>query len=244
MSYDIKLTNILFEKAVSRAPTARFLWAPCGLQDSFDNITNGKAVIKYPFFPRYAAPEALAMNQTEDHLPQNINGDSRDPNKEYAKYLKGSQHISLCQWKSTAIFSFGCVILEVLSVLVGEGHPIYDTHEFQSLVPFGANVSKMHAWIENQVTKLNKEQEGLEVIFRLGMQMTQADPETRPLIGEIVEKLTAAGREYFCAQCFSQSEDSIAKRDKARLQEAETNRSNRHFDTRAQQTRYVGSTGH
>ncbi len=203
VSYDIRPANILFEKAVSRAHTARFLWTD--RDPDFGKVTSSKAVIQYPFSLRYsyAAPEIHAIH--------------------HSNYLNFRQR--------TAIFSFGCVILEVLSVIVGEGPPIYDTHEFQSLAPFGANISKMHAWIEKQVTKLNKDQEGLEVIFRLGMQMTQADPETRPLIGEIVEKLTAAGREYFCAECFSESEDSIAKGDKAGLTEAQTNGSNRHFDT-------------
>ena len=44
-----------------------------------------------------------------------------------------------------------------------------------------------------------------------GMRMTQADPEKRPLIDEVLDELTKAGRQNFCPECLLQFKGSMTE---------------------------------
>ena len=174
---DIRPANVLYQNNSSTMFTARFVWA-----------LSSKYGIKRSslFTGDYAAPQ------------KDISNDSEVPYEEHARHPEASQFLSLSDGKSMDIFSFGCVILQLLTIL-GVSN---SENTFRSFAPFRANMDRIHAWIEEQIDNLYPiEYKNFLVIFKLGMRMTQADPKKRPLIDEVLDELTKAGRQYFCPEC-------------------------------------------
>lgn len=180
--------------------TGRFLWT--GFSRAID--LNRNSVNRSRHHRLYASPEILAMSPIDG--VSEINEASEE---EYAEYLDWTQPEDSNANRSADIFAFGCVMLEILSVLVGEDCSPLKDRRLDFVANFGANLKSLHSWIERQIESLEEERQDLEVIFRLGMKMTDADPKSRPLIGEIVKKLNAAGSKYFCEECWEDLEDEV-----------------------------------
>ena len=109
--------------------------------------------------------------------------------------------------RSSDVISFGCIFLEVLSVLVGEGSPMSKVGEFQALAPFGRNIDKMEQRAKKQSKILKKEHQPLKILLMFGQKIINADPEKRPAIDAIVAELVVAGKTYFCTTCIKEHED-------------------------------------
>ena len=184
---DIRPASILYQNNSSTMFTDRFMWA-----------LSSKHGIKRSslFLGDYAAPE------------KDISNDSEVLYEEHARYPEASQFLRLSDGKSMDIFSFGCVILQLLTIL-GISN---SENTFRSFAPFRANIDRIHAWIEEQIDDLYPiEYKNFLVIFKLGMRMTQADPKKRPLIDEVLDELTKAGRQYFCPECLQQPRGSMTE---------------------------------
>ena len=130
---------------------------------------------------------------------KDLSNDSEVPYEELASHPEGNQSLNVSDGKSMDIFSLGCVILQVLSVLAGED----SRNKFRSFAPFGGNVDNIHTWIEEQSERFYPDYlDFISIVFKLGMRMTQADPKRRPLIGEVLDELSRAGPQFFCPECF------------------------------------------
>ena len=183
---DIRPVNILYQNSSSTMFTARLMWALSSKHEIKGTRCLGD----------YAAPE------------QDVSNDSKIPYEEHARHPEASQFLSLSDGKSMDIFSFGCVILQLLTIL-GVSN---SENTFRSFAPFRGNIDRIHAWIEEQVDNLYPtEHKNFLVIYKLGMRMTQADPKKRPLIDEVLDELTKAGRQYFCPECLLQSKGSMTE---------------------------------
>ena len=228
---DIKPANILFEKALTPEHPARFLWADFGLAYDFGQAGNSRTRSKSRYSPRYAAPEILAMSKIIFHTkvlkpegwkPSEDDSDDSDASyEELAELDEEARPNTPWHGRSSDIFSFGCVFLEVLSVLVGEGPPMSKVGEFQALAPFGRNIDKMEQWAKKQSKNLKKEHQPLKILFMLGQKMINADPEKRPVVDAIVAELVVAGNTYFCSTCIKEPEDPRPNWDETELLEAE-----------------------
>ena len=179
---DIRPANILHRNNSSIAFKDCFLWALAGIgTDSSHEIERSSRYLE-----DYAAHEKDPSN------------DSEVPYEEHASHPEGNQYLNVSDGKSMDIFSLGCVILQVLSVLAGED----SGNKFRSFAPFGGNVDNIHAWIEEQSERLHPHNlVSIPIAFKLGMRMTQADPKRRPLIGEVLDELIRAGPQFFCPEC-------------------------------------------
>ena len=183
----IRPANILYQEASSTLCTARFLWAYPGVH------THPKSGIERSsqYLGDYAAPE------------NDVSKDSAAPHKERAEHLEGSQFMNLGDGKSMKTFSLDCVVLRVLSVLIGDK----SEKKNRSFAPYCKNVDRVHGSIEGQTEGLTEDQVSLAVTLRLGMRMTQANPKQRPLIDDVVNELTTAGRQFCCNECLSPPND-------------------------------------
>ena len=182
---NIRPANILYQNKRSTTSTDRFMWALAGIGiDSSHEIGRSSR-----YLGDYAARE------------KDISNDSEVPYEEHARHLEEDQSLNVSDGKSMDIFSLGCVILQVLSVLAGED----SRNEFRSFAPFRGNVDKVHAWIEEQIDRPYPDDlVTIPTVFKLVMRMTQADPKRRPLIDEVLDELTMAGPQFFCQECILQ----------------------------------------
>ena len=182
---DIRPANILFQnnRSTQTMFTYRLMWALAGIStNSSHEIDRSSRYLR-----GYAAHEKSTSNDSEVLY------------EEHASHPEGNQSLSVSDGKSMDIFSLGCVILQVLSVLAGGD----SRNKFRSFAPFDANVDKIHAWIEEQIKRdYPDDLVAIPMVFKLGMRMTQADPKRRPLIDEVLDELTTAGPQFFCQECF------------------------------------------
>ena len=190
---DIRPANILYQNYRSLMFTDRFVWALAGNGTHLSHAIGRSS----QYFGSYAPRE------------ENISNDGEFPSEDHASHPEGNQSLNVSGSKSMDIFSLGCVILQVLSVLVGED----SGNKFRSFAPFGRNIDKIHAWIEEQIQRDYPDdlRVTIRMIFKLGMRMTQADPKRRPLIDEVLDELTTAGPQFFCSRCFSQPKGSMTE---------------------------------
>ena len=190
---DIRPANILYHQdGSSTVINDRFTWAIAVIgTDSSHEIKRSSR-----YLGDYAARE------------KDLSNDSEVPYEEHASHPEGNQCLNVSDGKSMDIFSLGCVILEVLSVLASQD----SGNKFRSFAPFRGNVDKIHAWIEEQIARpFPDDLITVPMVFKLGMRMTQADPKKRPLIGEVVDELTKAGRIFFCPKCVLQTKGSMTE---------------------------------
>lgn len=188
---DIRPANILYQnnRSIQTMFTDHLIWTLAGIGTNLSHDIDRSS----RYLGDYAAREKSMIN------------DSEVPCEEHASHPEGNQSLNVSDGKSMDIFSLGCVILQVLSVLAGED----SGKKFRSFAPFGGNVDKIHAWIEAQIEREYPDDlVAIPMVFKLGMRMTQADPKRRPLIDEVLDKLTTAGPQFFCPECFLQPERS------------------------------------
>ena len=184
---DIRPANILYQNSSSTMSTARLMWA---LSSEYGIKRSSR------YLGDHATPE------------MDISNNSQVPFEERARHPEASQFLSVSDGKSMDIFSFGYVILQLLTILGFSD----SERTFRSFAPFRGNIDRIHAWIEEQISNLYPiECKNFLVIFQLGMRMTQADPKKRPLIEEVLYELTKAGRQYFCPECLLQPKDSMTE---------------------------------
>ena len=184
---DIRPANILYQNNSSTNFTARCMWA---LSSEHEIKRSSR------YLGDYAAPE------------QDISNDSEVRCEEHARHPEATESQSLSDGKSMDIFSLGCVMLQLLTIL-GISN---SENTFRSIAPFPRNIDKLHAWIEEQIdNSYPVEKQNFLVIFKLGIKMTQADPKERPLIDEVLDELIKAGRQYFCPECLPRPKDSITR---------------------------------
>ncbi|OCL01527.1 kinase-like protein [Glonium stellatum] len=89
--------------------------------------------------------------------------------------------------RAADVFSLGCVLMEVWSVLNGYGCDKHDDRSFSSLSPFSQNIPAVMDWIGGQ-KKDARERRKMKVILR---SLTLGVPDSR----EVIQ------REFFCSNC-------------------------------------------
>ena len=211
---NIKPPNILYEKASGSKPT-RFLWADFNdaheLSDSGNSKTSSKS--RHQYSPRYAAPEIMEefeARKTRGELEdQESDGDYDSDAPEQSSGVPGND---IGHGRSSDIYSFGIVFLEILSYLIADSGEI--PGDFEIRMPFWKNVESLQGWAKEQI-RILKPTDALVPLFRLSSKMVARRPGDRPTIFEIVSDLTKENStkdnmgigQYFCTACLDQPEE-------------------------------------
>ena len=135
---DIKPANMLYEKAIGQNP-ARFLWADFGLAHDFGDSGNSKTTSKsrHRYSPRYAAPEIMQEFEARKARGEIEQEDSDDEENEDApEQSSGGPGNAIGHGRSSDIYSFGIVFLEILSYLIAEGPEASIPKDFENCMPF------------------------------------------------------------------------------------------------------------
>lgn len=209
---DIKPANILYEKALGSSP-ARFLWADFGLAHDFGNLGNSKTTSKsrHRYSPRYAAPEIMEEFEARKARGEIEYDDLDDDEGEYApEQCNGGPGNAIGHGRSSDIYSFGIVFLEILSYLIAEGPEPSIPGDFENCMPFWKNIEGLQAWAKKQIQRLPPK-DPLVFLFRLSSKMIARRPGDRPIISDIVGALTEANKQYFCASCLNQPEEPASQ---------------------------------
>lgn len=213
---DIKPANILYEKALSPNP-ARFLWADFGLAHDFGNTGNSKTVSRnrQRYSPRYAAPEIMEEFEArkargEIGYESSDNDDEEDAPVHTPEGLNGNQESIKGHGRSSDIYSFGIVFLEILSYLIAEGPEASIPRDFESFEPFWKNIEDLQTWAHQQIQCLPPEDPSV-YLFRLASKMIAHEAVDRPVISTIVNDLTRASAKYFCTPCLKDSHEPISQ---------------------------------
>ena len=225
---DIKPANILYEKELSKDHPARFLWADFGLAYHFGATGSSKTSSLSQYSRRYAAPERMEASQAAlDAKAAGLAGvhTNQDTDEESEAFLEPETDCSETKLanrrsetrpangRSSDIFSFGCVFLEILSTMTDAKIPNAESDSYE----FWRNVTKLQAWAESQKDQLEPNSP-LRVPFALAIKMIRYKARKRPSIDKIVESLAAAAaaKEYFCASCLQEVEKVRLEREKDR----------------------------
>ena len=216
---DIKSANILYEKERGVQP-ARLLWADFGLAYHFGTTGSSKTRSTSQYSRRYAAPERMAESQaTLDakaaalagvHTNQDTDDEDKDDEDtdDDSEASKGRP----ANGRSSDIFSFGCVFLEILSTMTDAKIPNAESDSYE----FWKNITKLQAWAESQKDHL-KPDDPLRIPFALAIKMIRYKARKRPTIDKIIQVLadTPAAKSYFCPPCLQEVEKLKADREKA-----------------------------
>ena len=209
---DIKPANILYEKALGQNP-ARFLWADFGLAHDFGDSGNSKTTSKsrHRYSPRYAAPEIMEEFEARKAKGEIEHEDSDDDENEDApEQSSGGPGSAIGHGRSSDIYSFGIVFLEILSYLIAEGPEASIPKDFENCMPFWKNTEGLQAWAKTQIQRLPPE-DPLVFLFRLSSKMIARRPGDRPLIADVTRALTEANQQYFCTTCLKQPEEPTSQ---------------------------------
>ena len=214
---DIKPSNILYEKARDALHPAKFLWADFGLAHDFGNLENSKTVSRnrQRYSPRYAAPEIMeefearkARGELDYETPDD---DEEEDAPAYAP--EGSDRAQgrpIGHGRSSDIYSFGIVFLEILSYLLADGTEPSVPPDFENCMPFWKNIKGLHTWAHNQIQRLLPNNP-LVFLFKLSSKMIAHNPTDRPVISDVVRELRNANKEYFCTACLNDHEEPISQ---------------------------------
>lgn len=209
---DIKPANILSQKAPGPNP-ARFLWADFGLAHDFGDSGNSKTTSKsrYRYSPRYAAPEIMEDFEARKARGEIEHEDSDDDEDEDARAQSiGGPGNAIGHGRSSDIYSFGIVFLEIHSYLTAEGSEASVPSDFESCMPFWKNVEGVQAWAKKQIQRLTRK-DPLVFLFRLSSKMIAHRPGDRPIISDVVRGLTEANQQYLCTACLKQPEEPTSQ---------------------------------
>ena len=215
---DIKPANILYEKELSKDRPARFLWADFGLAYHFGATGSSRTRSLSQYSRRYAAPERMIESQAAlDAEAAGLAGvrTNQDTDEESGASQDSeteSPNTRPENGRSSDIFSFGCVFLEILSAMADVEIPNADSETYE----FWRNITKLQAWAETQKDRLEPSSP-LRVPFALAIKMVRLKSRKRPSIDKIVEVLAdaAAAKELFCPSCLREVEGSKLEREKA-----------------------------
>lgn len=216
---DIKPANILYERELSKDRPARFLWADFGLAYHFGTTGSSKTRSMSQYSRRYAAPERneasqAALNAKAAGLAGvHTNQDTDDESEASLEAETDCSETRPGNGRSSDIFSFGCVFLEILSTMTDAKIPNAESESYE----FWRNITKLQAWAESQKDKLEPSSP-LTVPFALAIKMIRYKARKRPSIDKIVEYLAdaAAVKAFFCTPCLQEVEKAKIEREKAR----------------------------
>ena len=216
---DIKPTNILYEKEkVLGQKPARFLWADFGLAYDFGDSGDSKTVSKNRnrYSPRYAAPEIMEeaeARKAKGEIDSSSSDDDEEPNA--VEHASDESHCTQRQFighgRSSDIYSFGIVFLEILSYLVlGESETDSNSSGFEDCKEFWKNIKALRTWAHKQIERLEKE-DPLVPLFKLSSEMIAHNANERPVISSVVETLEKANKQYFCTVCLDNPEQPVSQ---------------------------------
>ena len=221
---DIKPENILYQKELPHQPP-RFLWADFGLAHYFAQGDGSKTQTSMEHYSeRYAAPESMQANLLAAHI-QSVSEDHSYLQVQTAEMDRGSHEGSsdisktdmpalVGRGRSADIFAFGCVFLETLSHLVDESRGKLDRAEFEICAPFHKHIDGLNRWAAEEMKQL-KAESPLQLLFAIALDMIKKEPEARPKIHEIVERLRKADDlVYFCRKCQGGADEDRIVREK------------------------------
>ena len=215
---DIKPSNILYEKEYSKDVPARFLWADFGLAYHFGITGNSKTRSVTRYSRRYAAPERMESSQATINAKAyslssvHTNQDTDEESEASRQDEADCSDTTPANGRSSDIFSFGCVFLEVLSTMTGAKIQDADSNTYE----YWRNITKLQAWAERQKDILAPN-DPLRVPFALAVKMIRYNAKKRPSIDKIVQCLAESNeaRELFCAPCLEEVGKAKAEREKA-----------------------------
>lgn len=205
---DIKPANILYEKALGQNP-ARFLWADFGLAHDFGDSGNSKTISKsrHRYSPRYAAPEIMEEFEARKARGEIEHEDSdEDKDQDAPEQSSGVPGKAIGHGRSSDIYSFGIVFLEILSYLIAEGPEASIPGDFENCMPFWKNTENLQTWAKKQIQRLPPK-DPLVFLFRLSSKMIARRPGDRLIISDVTRALTEANQQYFCTACLNQPEE-------------------------------------
>lgn len=217
---DIKPANILYEKELSKDRPARFLWSDFGLAYHFGTTGSSRTRSLSQYSRRYAAPERMEASQaTLDAKAANLAGvyTNQDTDEESKASLEPEEECSdsrPANGRSSDIFSFGCVFLEILSTMTDAKIPNAESESYE----FWRNITELQAWAEHHKDQLELSSP-LRVPFELAIKMIRYEARKRPSIDKIVEYLAsaAAAKKLFCAPCLQDVEKSKSKSEREKI---------------------------
>ena len=223
---DIKPNNILYHQGVEPRCTAKFIWADFGLAHDFEKSSHSRTYNPSKYSPKYAAPEIAEADQSAleakakgldgVHTNQDTDEESEESIDIDSPPIAGRPRRPP-HGRSSDIFSYGCVFLEILSVLIGSKIPKSDSHEFA----FCKHVTTIQAWAEKQACDPNCE-DSLRVLFQLAIKMIRYRAKKRPTIAKVVSDLAGSttADHFFCIECLPEAkadrENWIASRKRRR----------------------------
>ena len=199
---DVKPGNILYERHIPNVNNgARFLWADFGSAYDFSASQDSQTRSSSFHSPRYAAPEIVdnrrpywgSLNKIGENGVESIDQElDRQPLEDMPD----------SHGRKTDIFSLGCVFFELLGALVNQKLPL-DVPNFQhpNEVPmFARYIPELTTWAEQQ---LQESESGCELaaLFKLAIEMISRNPRNRPAVDDVVKRVAAVGRQYFCEEC-------------------------------------------
>lgn len=211
---DIKPNNILYRGSQD---VARFLWADFGLAHDFGKSVDSRTFNASSYSARYAAPESVGSDQAvmdteaagldDIHTTQDTNEEhepsaTAEPLQENAESPKLPAH-----GRSTDIFSYGCVFIEILSNLVNSKIPQSDTHGFA----FCEHIEILQGWARDHAEPLDPA-DPLRVLFSLTARMIEHNAKKRPKVEEVVSVLvhSSTPEQFFCAACLPEARGESA----------------------------------
>ena len=208
---DIKPNNILYDRGPEPRRTAKFIWADFGLAHDFEKSVHSRTYNPSKYSPKYAAPEIAEADQSAleakakgldgVHTNQDTEEESEESIEVDSPPITGRSRPPP-HGRSSDIFSYGCVFLEILSVLIGSKIPESDTQEFA----FCKHVTKIQAWAEKHACD-PKCEDSLRVLFQLAIKMIRYRAKKRPTIAKVVSDLagTPTADQFFCLACLPEA---------------------------------------
>lgn len=209
---DIKPNNILYQVTKPPHDTVRFLWADFGLAHDFGKSANSLTFNSSEYSPQYAAPENAEDNQAAlDAKAAGLDGlhtnqdtdDEHEDSSDVDSFPKGTERPKRPgHGRKADVFSYGCVFLDILSVLLNLKIPESDTPEFA----FRKHITKLQGWAEKQAALLEPE-DPLRVPFHLAIKMIRFRAQKRPRVAQIVSVLasSSAAEKFFCNACLPEA---------------------------------------
>ena len=209
---DIKPNNILYEIGPDEKRTARFIWADFGLAYDFEESIHSRTYNPSKYSPKYAAPEiahadaaALEMKAASldgVHTNQDTDPDSSE-SAVFEPPFEAGRPLRPAHGRSADIFSYGCVFLEILSVLTKSEITGIKTPDFC----FWKHITKIQGWAESQASKQGHEGP-LGDLFRLAARMIRFRAKKRPKVTKILSDLASSryADQLLCSRCLPEAQ--------------------------------------
>ncbi|KAL0256155.1 hypothetical protein SLS55_008547 [Diplodia seriata] len=120
------------------------------------------------------------------------------------KYMAPEVTVYQSRGRAADVFSLGCVLLEIQSVLFG--FSVDDTHSFSALGPFHQNLSRIWSWIDYTsdlpIPNLTILDSDSKDALRA---MLSQNPDDRPTLDFVFVKTIVRGPGLFCVKCIHQA---------------------------------------